>query len=146
MSKFMLKYQDTEWDLDNPSLTITHEFVSSGIDVVLEHIENFLRSAGYAVDGKLEFVSVDDEGEVNSTDDDIFGLSGDTTISGIDELKVDWPYGETIKIEPINSLQPELTSGLDNMNSTSSSSTQKEELITIKKVPNPYEEPIHFRV
>ena len=123
----MLKYQDTEWDLDNPSLTITHEFVSSGIDVVLEHIENFLRSAGYAVDGKLEFVSVDDEGEVNSTDDDIFA-----PIAGIDDIRVDWPYGE-VKLENVN---------FDNMNS---SSAFKDDEITIK-VSNPNEEPIHFRV
>jgi hypothetical protein len=121
MSKFMLKYQDTEWDLDNPSLTITHEFVSSGIDVVLEHIENFLRSAGYAVDGKLEFVSVDDnEGEVNFTDDDIFGVGSDTIVT----TNTDWPYNDNM----ISSLRDDR---LDE--------------ITIK-VENNNDQPIHFRV
>lgn len=138
MSKFMLKYQDTEWDIDNPSLTITHEFVSGGIDAVLEHVENFLRSAGYTIEGKLEIVSVDNESEeyeVN-TDDDVL-------IAGLDEINIDWPQGDSrranwpygeIKIDPIGSL--------DNMNS---SSTHKDDEITIK-VSNPNEEPIHFRV
>lgn len=138
MSKFMLKYQDTEWDIDNPSLTITHEFVSGGIHAVLEHFENFLRSAGYTVDGKLEIVSVEDDSEeyeVN-TDDSML-------IAGLDEIKVDWPQGDHRRANwPYGEIKIESINNLDNMNS---SSAFKDDEITIK-VANPNEEPIHFRV
>lgn len=123
MSKFMLKYQDNDWDIDNPSLTITHEFVSGGIHAVLEHIENFLRSAGYTIDGKLEIVSVEDESEeyeVNNTDEDIFNVGSDTIIT----TNNDWPIGDNM----ISSLRDDR---LDE--------------ITIKVQDN-NDQPIHFRV
>lgn len=138
MSKFILKYQDTEWDIDNPSLTITHEFVSSGINVVLEHMENFLRSAGYAVDGKLEFVSVNNEAEeyeVN-TDDDVL-------MAGLDEIKIEWPQGDHRRANwPYGDIKIEQIDNLDNMNFTTPYTNDQ---ITIK-VEDKNEEPIHFRV